>query len=181
MHRARLKLSKTDVAVKVRISISCFIILSCCLLCFMWPICLWQSGTLQVQHPGAEKLMMVDIRNMQAFALFLQKYDINFDLYSATKEMEKQVFIQFNTSVFFCCLSHCTCLNLFENLDKFQTSYGIIFLTCTNQNSIRFFVFNLLCLSGEMEDVTNRTTQAIWNERMSNNTWYEINPIIQLL
>jgi len=36
--------------------------------------------------------MMVDIRNMQAMALFLQKYDINFDLFSATKEMEKQVF-----------------------------------------------------------------------------------------
>ena len=44
--------------------------------------------------------MMVDIRNMQAFALFLQKYDINFDLFSATKEMEKQVFIQSNSIVF---------------------------------------------------------------------------------
>ncbi|XP_052140186.1 uncharacterized protein LOC127760018 isoform X1 [Oryza glaberrima] len=65
VHRARLKLSKTDVAVKV-------------------------------QHPGAEKLMMVDIRNMQAFALFLQKYDINFDLYSATKEMEKQICYEFD-------------------------------------------------------------------------------------
>jgi len=61
VHRARLKLSKADVAVKV-------------------------------QHPGAEHLMMVDIRNMQAMALFLQKYDINFDLFSATKEMEKQVY-----------------------------------------------------------------------------------------
>ncbi|AQK98918.1 Protein kinase [Zea mays] len=60
VHRARLKLSKTDVAVKV-------------------------------QHPGAEQLMMVDIRNMQAMALFLQKHDLNFDLFSATKEMEKQV------------------------------------------------------------------------------------------
>ncbi|KAL6613986.1 hypothetical protein ACP70R_036256 [Stipagrostis hirtigluma subsp. patula] len=65
VHRARLKSSKTDVAVKV-------------------------------QHPGAERLMMVDIRNMQAFALFLQKYDINFDLYSATKEMEKQICYEFD-------------------------------------------------------------------------------------
>ncbi|ONM18288.1 hypothetical protein ZEAMMB73_Zm00001d004081, partial [Zea mays] len=39
VHKARLKLSKTDVAVKV-------------------------------QHPGAEHLMMVDIRNRQAMALF---------------------------------------------------------------------------------------------------------------
>lgn len=65
VHRARLKSSKTDVAVKV-------------------------------QHPGAEQLMMVDIRNMQAFALFLQKYDINFDLFSATKEMEKQICYEFD-------------------------------------------------------------------------------------
>ncbi|KAL5223340.1 hypothetical protein ABZP36_028053 [Zizania latifolia] len=65
VHRARLKFSKTDVAVKV-------------------------------QHPGAERLMMVDIQNMQAFALFLQKYDINFDLYSATKEMEKQICYEFD-------------------------------------------------------------------------------------
>ncbi|XP_062207826.1 uncharacterized protein LOC133909421 [Phragmites australis] len=65
VHRARLKLSKTDVAVKV-------------------------------QHPGAEQLMMVDIRNMQAMALFLQKYDINFDLYSVTKEMEKQICYEFD-------------------------------------------------------------------------------------
>ncbi|AQK49818.1 Protein kinase superfamily protein [Zea mays] len=60
VHRARLKLSKTDVTVKV-------------------------------QHLGAEHLMMVDIRNMQAMTLFLQKHDLNFDLFSATKEMEKQV------------------------------------------------------------------------------------------
>ncbi|KAM0925639.1 hypothetical protein ACQ4PT_004068 [Festuca glaucescens] len=65
VHRARLKSSKTDVAVKV-------------------------------QHPGAERLMMVDIRNMQAFALFLQKYDINFDMFSATKEMEKQICYEFD-------------------------------------------------------------------------------------
>ncbi|WVZ67761.1 hypothetical protein U9M48_016801 [Paspalum notatum var. saurae] len=65
VHRARLKSSKTDVAVKV-------------------------------QHPGAEHLMMVDTRNMQAMALFLQKHDINFDLYSATKEMEKQICYEFD-------------------------------------------------------------------------------------
>lgn len=35
--------------------------------------------------------MMTDIRNLQAFALCIQKTDIKFDLYSVTKEMEKQV------------------------------------------------------------------------------------------
>jgi hypothetical protein len=37
--------------------------------------------------------MMTDIRNLQAFALYMQKTDIKFDLYSVTKEMEKQVHI----------------------------------------------------------------------------------------
>lgn len=35
--------------------------------------------------------MMTDIRNLQAFALYMQKTDIKFDLFSITKEMEKQV------------------------------------------------------------------------------------------
>lgn len=39
--------------------------------------------------------MMTDIRNLQAFALYMQKTDIKFDLYSVTKEMEKQVYIIF--------------------------------------------------------------------------------------
>ena len=34
---------------------------------------------------------MTDIHNLQAFALYMQKTDIRFDLYSVTKEMEKQV------------------------------------------------------------------------------------------
>ncbi|KAL7221890.1 hypothetical protein ACSBR1_023767 [Camellia fascicularis] len=37
------------------------------------------------------KLMMTDIRNLQAFALYMQKTDIKFDLFSITKEMEKQL------------------------------------------------------------------------------------------
>lgn len=35
--------------------------------------------------------MMTDIRNLQAFALYIQKTDVKFDLFSVTKEMEKQV------------------------------------------------------------------------------------------
>ncbi|XP_019159572.1 PREDICTED: uncharacterized protein LOC109156165 isoform X3 [Ipomoea nil] len=45
----------------------------------------------KVQHPGVQELMMTDIRNLQAFALYMQKTDIMFDLFSVTKEMEKQV------------------------------------------------------------------------------------------
>lgn len=102
MHRARLKLSKTDVAVKVSNLFMCFVnshlIPQICFECHN------ELGIHQVQHPGAKHLMMVDIRNMQAMALFLQKYDINFDLFSATKEMEKQVSAATH-SFLFCFLS----------------------------------------------------------------------------
>ncbi|KAI7980411.1 hypothetical protein LOK49_Contig152G00005 [Camellia lanceoleosa] len=40
---------------------------------------------------SASILMMTDIRNLQAFALYMQKTDIKFDLFSITKEMEKQL------------------------------------------------------------------------------------------
>ncbi|KAL2492301.1 Protein kinase superfamily protein [Abeliophyllum distichum] len=50
----------------------------------------------KVQHPGVQDLMMTDIRNLQAFALYMQKIDIKFDLYSVTKEMEKQIGHEFD-------------------------------------------------------------------------------------
>ncbi|XP_077253039.1 uncharacterized protein LOC143892357 isoform X3 [Tasmannia lanceolata] len=50
----------------------------------------------KVQHPGVQDLMMTDIRNMKAFALYLQKTDIKFDLFSVTKEIEKQVGYEFD-------------------------------------------------------------------------------------
>ncbi|KAK2648072.1 hypothetical protein Ddye_015561 [Dipteronia dyeriana] len=50
----------------------------------------------KVQHPGIEDLMMTDIRNLQAFALYMQKTDIKFDLFSITKEMEKQIGYEFD-------------------------------------------------------------------------------------
>ncbi|XP_075505096.1 uncharacterized protein LOC142542375 isoform X3 [Primulina tabacum] len=50
----------------------------------------------KVQHPGVHSLMMTDIHNMQAFALYMQKTDIKFDLYSVTKEMEKQIGYEFD-------------------------------------------------------------------------------------
>ncbi|KAL5991187.1 hypothetical protein ACLOJK_012093 [Asimina triloba] len=65
VHRARLRGSESDVAVKV-------------------------------QHPGVQDLMMTDICNLQAFALYLQKTDIKFDLFSVTKEIEKQVGYEFD-------------------------------------------------------------------------------------
>ncbi|KAL0645908.1 hypothetical protein Bca4012_044199 [Brassica carinata] len=50
----------------------------------------------KVQHPGIEKLMMTDIRNLQLFALYVQRTDIKFDLYSITKEMETQIGYEFD-------------------------------------------------------------------------------------
>ncbi|CAL5198149.1 unnamed protein product [Lathyrus oleraceus] len=50
----------------------------------------------KVQHPGVQDLMMTDIRNLQAFALYMQKTDIKFDLYSVTREMEKQIGYEFD-------------------------------------------------------------------------------------
>ncbi|KAL9228423.1 hypothetical protein vseg_004008 [Gypsophila vaccaria] len=50
----------------------------------------------KVQHPGVQELMMTDLRNLKAFALFMQKTDIKFDLYSITKEMEKQIAFEFD-------------------------------------------------------------------------------------
>ncbi|CAK9156878.1 unnamed protein product [Ilex paraguariensis] len=50
----------------------------------------------KVQHPGVQNLMMTDIHNLQAFALYMQKTDIKFDLYSITKEMEKQIGYEFD-------------------------------------------------------------------------------------
>lgn len=50
----------------------------------------------KVQHPGVRDLMMTDIRNLQAFALYMQKTDIKFDLFSITKEMEKQIGFEFD-------------------------------------------------------------------------------------
>ncbi|KAK3043316.1 hypothetical protein RJ639_002559, partial [Escallonia herrerae] len=50
----------------------------------------------KIQHPGVQDLMMTDIRNLQAFALYMQKTDIKFDLFSITKEMEKQIGYEFD-------------------------------------------------------------------------------------
>ncbi|CAN8325812.1 unnamed protein product [Cochlearia groenlandica] len=50
----------------------------------------------KVQHPGVEKLMMTDIRNLQIFALYMQKTDVNFDFFSVTKEIEKQIGYEFD-------------------------------------------------------------------------------------
>nr|XP_016489287.1 PREDICTED: uncharacterized protein slr0889-like [Nicotiana tabacum] len=50
----------------------------------------------KVQHPGVQELMMTDICNLQAFALYIQKTDVKFDLFSVTKEMEKQISYEFN-------------------------------------------------------------------------------------
>ncbi|TYI02985.1 hypothetical protein ES332_A11G305800v1 [Gossypium tomentosum] len=46
-----------------------------------------------MQHSGIWDLMMTDIRNLQAFALYIHKNDVKFDLFFVSKEMEKKVFV----------------------------------------------------------------------------------------
>ncbi|XP_047316864.1 aarF domain-containing protein kinase 1 [Impatiens glandulifera] len=55
-----------------------------------------QDIVVKVQHPGIQDIMMTDIRNLQAFALYMQKTDIKFDLFSVTKEMETQIGYEFD-------------------------------------------------------------------------------------
>nr|XP_043637148.1 protein ACTIVITY OF BC1 COMPLEX KINASE 8, chloroplastic-like isoform X2 [Erigeron canadensis] len=50
----------------------------------------------KVQHPGVQDLMMTDLRNLKAFALCVQKTDVNFDFFSVCKEMEKQIGYEFD-------------------------------------------------------------------------------------
>ncbi|GJR02923.1 protein kinase superfamily protein [Tanacetum coccineum] len=50
----------------------------------------------KVQHPGVQDLMMTDLRNLQAFALCVQKTDLQFDFFSVCKEMEKQIGYEFD-------------------------------------------------------------------------------------
>jgi predicted unusual protein kinase regulating ubiquinone biosynthesis (AarF/ABC1/UbiB family) len=45
----------------------------------------------QVQHPGAEKLMMTDIRNLRTFAALVRRFDLKFDMLSVVDELEEQV------------------------------------------------------------------------------------------
>ncbi|GAB2269718.1 hypothetical protein Dimus_004640 [Dionaea muscipula] len=52
----------------------------------------------KVQHPGVQNLMMTDLRNLQAFCLFLQKTDIRFDFGSVMNEMAKQIGYEFDFS-----------------------------------------------------------------------------------
>lgn len=54
---------------------------------------------------------MTDLRNLKAFALYMQKTDIKFDLYSITKEMEKQVTLV--PPYFFDCLTNKSICRLF--------------------------------------------------------------------
>lgn len=45
----------------------------------------------QVQYPGAERVMMSDLRNLKALAWFLQKFELNFDILSSLRELSKQI------------------------------------------------------------------------------------------
>lgn len=50
----------------------------------------------KVQHPGVEELMMTDIRNLRAFAAFVERFDVKFDMMSVVNEVEEQVGLEFD-------------------------------------------------------------------------------------
>lgn len=50
----------------------------------------------KVQHPGVEELMMTDIRNLKAFAAFVRRFDVKFDMLSVLCELEEQVGLEFD-------------------------------------------------------------------------------------
>ncbi|CAM9878362.1 unnamed protein product [Laminaria digitata] len=45
----------------------------------------------QVQYPGAERVMMSDLRNLKVLAWFLQKFELDFDILSSLRELSKQI------------------------------------------------------------------------------------------
>ncbi|KAK5786848.1 hypothetical protein PVK06_041494 [Gossypium arboreum] len=76
--------------------------------------------------------MMIDIRNLQAFALDILKNDIKFDIFSITKKMEKQVFVL--TLVSFA-------LDILKNDIKFDI------FSITKKMEKQVFVFTLVFLA----------------------------------
>lgn len=73
----------------------------CCQLCKIHPLrppyfallnCLWD----QVQYPGAERVMMSDLRNLKTLAWFLQKFELNFDILSSLRELSRQIKNEFD-------------------------------------------------------------------------------------
>lgn len=50
----------------------------------------------QVQYPGAERVMMSDLRNLRTLAWFLQKFELNFDILSSLRELSKQIKNEFD-------------------------------------------------------------------------------------
>lgn len=50
----------------------------------------------QVQYPGAEGVMMSDLRNLKALAWFLQKFELSFDILSSLRELSRQIKDEFD-------------------------------------------------------------------------------------
>lgn len=50
----------------------------------------------KVQHPGVQELMMTDICNLKAFAAFVRRFDVKFDMLSVLHELEEQVGLEFD-------------------------------------------------------------------------------------
>eukprot|EP00898_Chlorokybus_atmophyticus_P001086 jgi/Chlat1/1979/Chrsp158S02284 len=50
----------------------------------------------KVQHPDAQELMMMDIRNLKHLGAFLQRVELPFDLMSVFRELEEQIEYEFD-------------------------------------------------------------------------------------
>ncbi|CAN0194323.1 unnamed protein product [Ectocarpus sp. 12 AP-2014] len=50
-----------------------------------------EKVAVKVQYPGAERVMMSDLRNLKILAWFLQKFELNFDILSSLKELSRQI------------------------------------------------------------------------------------------
>lgn len=59
----------------------------------------------QVQYPGAERVMMSDLRNLKVLAWFLQKFELDFDILSSLRELSKQIKGEFDFRWAFLCAS----------------------------------------------------------------------------
>eukprot|EP00475_Leptophrys_vorax_P026849 TRINITY_DN3815_c0_g1_i4.p1 TRINITY_DN3815_c0_g1~~TRINITY_DN3815_c0_g1_i4.p1 ORF type:complete len:630 (+),score=-29.94 TRINITY_DN3815_c0_g1_i4:351-2240(+) len=61
----------------------------------------WLKGgrevAVKIQHPGCEPLMLMDLRNLKAFAAFLQRTELrHMDVLAAVNELESQVRVEFD-------------------------------------------------------------------------------------
>ncbi|TYJ43665.1 hypothetical protein E1A91_A03G168200v1 [Gossypium mustelinum] len=83
--------------------------------------------------------MMTDIRNLQTFALYIQKNNVKFNLFSVTKKMEKKVFV---FTLMFLAKHIYPSFMYFSNLCKLRIEYEFDFLRKANaMERICYFLY----------------------------------------